>query len=52
MGSKSAPANKTGGYGHPTEKSDIITHPIVSLTPYQNKYACWEIILYNSTRNI
>ncbi|XP_046438075.1 replication protein A 70 kDa DNA-binding subunit-like [Daphnia pulex] len=38
MGSKSAPPNKTGGYGQPTEKSDIITHPIVSLTPYQNKW--------------
>lgn len=31
--------NKTQGYGSSTEKSDIITHPIVSLTPYQNKYA-------------
>lgn len=36
--SKSAPANKTGGYGQQAAKSDIITHPIVSLTPYQNKW--------------
>ena len=40
-GSKPAPTNKmagNGGYGQ-QEKSEIITHPIVSLTPYQNKYA-------------
>ncbi|KAK4019388.1 replication protein A 70 kDa DNA-binding subunit [Daphnia magna] len=36
--SKSAPANKTGGYGQQAAKPDIITHPIVSLTPYQNKW--------------
>lgn len=44
MGSKSAPVNKTGGYGQPMEKSDVVTHPIVSLTPYQNKYVCWQIV--------
>lgn len=38
MGSKPAQANKNSGYGQPSAKSDIITHPIVSLTPYQNKY--------------
>ena len=34
------PTNKmagNGGYGQ-QEKSAIITHPIISLTPYQNKY--------------
>ncbi len=38
IGSKPAQiTNKTSGYGQ-SEKSDIVTHPIVSLTPYQNKY--------------
>lgn len=44
VGSKPTQSNKGGGYGggygH-QEKSDIVTHPIVSLTPYQNKYESW-----------
>jgi hypothetical protein len=44
-GSKSAPVNN-GGYGHSAEKSDIVTHPIVSLTPYQNKFVSWQIIKF------
>ncbi|KAI9564074.1 Replication protein A 70 kDa D-binding subunit [Daphnia sinensis] len=36
--SKPAPVSKTGGYGQQAAKSDVITHPIVSLTPYQNKW--------------
>ena len=35
--SKPAQTNKGYGHGAPQEKSDIITHPIASLTPYQNK---------------
>lgn len=40
IGAKTAPppANKTSGYGKPMEKSEVVTHPVVSLTPYQNKY--------------
>lgn len=37
MGAKSA-QNKMPAYGSSSEKTDIVTHPIVSLTPYQNKY--------------
>ena len=37
-GAASKPANKGYGYTAPQEKSDIVTHPIASLTPYQNKY--------------
>jgi len=36
--SKPAQTNKGYGHGAPQEKSDIITHPIASLTPYQNKW--------------
>jgi len=31
------PSNNQG-YGQQPEKSEVVTHPIISLTPYQNKY--------------